>query len=264
MARKTKAEAAETRLKILDVAEILFFERGVSQTSLEQIAEAAGVTRGAIYWHFSNKVDLFRALHERVRLPQENIVERAAVEGHPDPLGLLEQVALDCLKIITTDARQQRVSTILLLRCEYVGEMAYALKRQQDADAVMRENLLRIFTMARNNNSLSGAWTPAIAAKVFESMMRGLWADWLRFGQSFDLLTIGSQCITELFRSFRAPSTPNFFGRLSASARAPKGANSAGPQSIRRSGHPANAGRHRCSGTRQSNRQKPVPSQKWS
>lgn len=204
MARKTKAEAAETRLKILDAAERMFFEHGVTQTSLEQIAEAAGVTRGAIYWHFSNKVDLFRALHERVRLPQEDIVEQAAVDGHPDPLGLIEQVALDCLKIITTDMQRQRVSTILLLRCEYVGEMADALKRQQDADAVMRKNLLRIFTMARENNSLASAWTPAIAAKAFESMMQGLWADWLRFGRGFDLLTIGSQCITELFQALRA------------------------------------------------------------
>jgi len=203
MARKTKAEAAETRLKILDAAELLFFERGVAQTSLEQVAEAAGVTRGAIYWHFSNKVDLFRALHERVRLPQEQIVERAAVEGHPDPLGLIEQVALDCLKIVTSDLRQQRVFTILLLRCEYVGEMAEALKRQQDADEVMRNNLLRIFTMARENNSLSSAWTPVIAARAFESMMRGLWADWLRFGRGFDLLTIGSQCIRAMFQAFR-------------------------------------------------------------
>lgn len=204
MARRTKAEAAETRLKILDAAELMFFEHGVAQTSLEQIAEAAGVTRGAIYWHFSNKVDLFRALHERVRLPQEDIVEQAAVEGHPDPLGLIEQVALDCLKIIATDVQRQRVSTILLLRCEYVGEMADALKRQQDADVVMRKNLLRIFTMARENNSLASAWTPAIAAKAFESMMQGLWADWLRFGQGFDLVTIGSQCVTELFQALRA------------------------------------------------------------
>ncbi len=208
MARKTKAEAEETRLKILDAAEGLFFESGVSRTSLEQIAEAAGVTRGAIYWHFADKAALFRALHERVRLPQENIVERAAVEGHPDPLGLIEQVAVDCLKMITTDVRQQRVSTILLLRCEYVGEMADVLKRQQDADAMMRKNLLQIFTMARDNNSLSATWTPAIAAKAFESMMRGLWADWLRFGQSFDLMTVGSQCVTELFQAFRASPSP--------------------------------------------------------
>lgn len=204
MARKTKAEAGETREKILDAAELLFFEHGVTQTSLEQIAEEAGVTRGAIYWHFSNKVDLFRALHERVRLPQEDMIEQASADGHPDPLGLIEQVSLDCLKIMASDVRRQRVYAILLFRSEYVGEMAEALKRQQDADAVMRTNLLRIFMMASENGTLSPHWTPAVAATTFASMMRGLWADWLRYGRSFDLMTVASQCITELFASFRA------------------------------------------------------------
>ena len=204
MARKTKAESEETREKILDAAEQLFFDHGVMQTSLEQVAEEAGVTRGAIYWHFSDKVALFKALHERVRLPQEDMVAGAAADGHPDPLGLLEQIALDCTKTITTDPRLMRVYAILLVRCEYVGEMAEALKRQQDADAVMRANLVRIFTMADENGSLSPNWTPEVAARVFESMIMGLWADWLRYGQGFDLMKVGSQCIAELFVSFRS------------------------------------------------------------
>lgn len=204
MARKTKAEAEETRVKILDAAELLFFERGVAKTSLEQIAEEAGVTRGAIYWHFSDKVDLFRALHERVRLPQEDIIEQAAADSHPDPLGLIQQISVDCLKIITADVRRQRVYAILLFRCEYVGEMVEALKRQQDADLVMRTSLVRLFTIASENGSLHVNWPAETAARVYASMMRGLWADWLRYGQDFDLLTVGSQCLDKLFESFRA------------------------------------------------------------
>jgi AcrR family transcriptional regulator len=203
VARRTKAEAEETREKILDAAERLFFANGVTQTSLEKIAEEAAVTRGAINWHFANKVDLFRALHERVRLPQEDLVEQAVADGHPDPLGLIEQICLDVLKILATDEQRQRVSAILLFRCEYVGEMAEALDRQNAADAAMRANLMRIFSMARDNGSLSAAWTPETAARVFESMITGLWADWLRYGKRFDLLVVGSQCIAELFVSFR-------------------------------------------------------------
>lgn len=204
MARKTKVEAEGTREKILDAAEQLFFSNGVTETSLERIAEAAGVSRGAIYWHFSDKVDLFKALHERIRLPQEDIIEQASVEGHPDPLGLVEQIALACLQIITSDARRQRVYAILLFRCDYVGEMAEALKRQQDADAAMRARLLRIFTMARDDGSLNPNWTSDVAARVFDAMMRGLWADWLRYGQDFNLLSVGAKCIEELFVSLRA------------------------------------------------------------
>ena len=61
MARRTKEEAAATRDSILDAAEKLFVEQGVSRTTLQHIATEAGVTRGAIYWHFDDKSALFNA-----------------------------------------------------------------------------------------------------------------------------------------------------------------------------------------------------------
>ena len=71
MARRTKADAQTTRNNLLDAAEQLFQSRGVSHTSLNDIATAAGTTRGAIYWHFKDKADLFNAMMERVTLPLE-------------------------------------------------------------------------------------------------------------------------------------------------------------------------------------------------
>jgi TetR/AcrR family acrAB operon transcriptional repressor len=77
MVRRTKEEAQETRNRILDTAEQVFVKKGVSNTSLAQLAEAAGVTRGAIYWHFRNKADLFDAMMSRVVLPMEEMAARA-------------------------------------------------------------------------------------------------------------------------------------------------------------------------------------------
>ena len=79
MVRRTKEEALETRNLLLDVAERVFNEKGVSRTSLADIAEAAGLTRGAIYWHFKNKSDLFDAMMERVTLPLEQLVELSLI-----------------------------------------------------------------------------------------------------------------------------------------------------------------------------------------
>ena len=67
--RRTKEEAENTRTAILTAAELLFFAKGVSHTSLEQIARHAGVTRGAVYWHFKNKAHLFHEMLNQVRLP---------------------------------------------------------------------------------------------------------------------------------------------------------------------------------------------------
>ena len=69
MVRRTKEDAQETRNRILDTAVEVFSRQGVAQTSLNAIAKEAGVTRGAIYWHFANKVSMFDAMIERLVCP---------------------------------------------------------------------------------------------------------------------------------------------------------------------------------------------------
>src|SRR5580698_9715037 len=67
MTRETSK--AMTRERLLDEARRLFRERGYAATSLEQIAEAASVTKGAIYGHFSSKEDLLISAIEAVPTP---------------------------------------------------------------------------------------------------------------------------------------------------------------------------------------------------
>ena len=79
MVRRTKQDAEITRNQLLDAAENVFNEKGVARTSLAEIASAAGVTRGAIYWHFKNKADLFHAMLERVKMPIDQMIDQPGV-----------------------------------------------------------------------------------------------------------------------------------------------------------------------------------------
>ncbi len=65
MARRTKAEAEKTKSALLASAVVLFSEQGVAKTTLDDIATAAGVTKGAFYWHFKNKTELLLAIRDR-------------------------------------------------------------------------------------------------------------------------------------------------------------------------------------------------------
>lgn len=65
MARKTKEDAEKTRQALLNAACAVFSEQGVANTTLNNIASAAGMTRGAVYWHFPNKDAVIQALWER-------------------------------------------------------------------------------------------------------------------------------------------------------------------------------------------------------
>lgn len=69
-----------TRERILDVALDLFAEQGYEPTSLREIAERLGVTKAALYYHFSSKEDIFMALHERLHGAAAASVERLRSE----------------------------------------------------------------------------------------------------------------------------------------------------------------------------------------
>src|SRR4030081_3555424 len=122
MARRTKEEALETRSRLLDAAEEVFHERGVAHASLEDIAVEAEVTRGAIYWHFKDKAELFDAMMQRVVLPVDDMLESAAGCAMNDPLPLLRRATLDVLLRTARDARTQRIFDIAYHKCEYVGD----------------------------------------------------------------------------------------------------------------------------------------------
>lgn len=79
-ARRTNAERhAETRAKLLAVAREMFAEKGFADTGTPEIVAAAGVTRGALYYHFADKRDLFRAVFE---------AEEAALAARIDDVSL--------------------------------------------------------------------------------------------------------------------------------------------------------------------------------
>ena len=99
MARRTKADAQTTRNNLLDAAEQLFLSRGVSHTSLNDIATAAGTTRGAIYWHFKDKADLFNAMMERVTLPLEQTLVVAYVEQSAHPVAEIRSAMQEALRL---------------------------------------------------------------------------------------------------------------------------------------------------------------------
>ncbi len=112
--RRTRDEALATRARILDCAEKVFVETGVAQTTLADIAAAAGVTRGAIYGHFANKMDLYSAVISRVKQPMDELFEAPNDPMAADPIGMLHRAISTCLRDVAIDERTARVFAILL------------------------------------------------------------------------------------------------------------------------------------------------------
>ncbi|ANG95219.1 MULTISPECIES: TetR family transcriptional regulator [Brucella] len=206
--RRTKAEAAETRDAILTAAEHVFLERGLTQSTLMEIAGHAGVTRGAIYFHFHDKLDIFQALINRTRFPHEEIMLQAAACDHPNPLYVLEQSILTALELFITNERQQNLFTIIHQRCEYVGEIAPLVEHLKEA----RANVLSLFTglleVAERRGELSSEWTSLSAAQILLAVLGGLLNEWLRSERGFDLVSDGGKTIKTMMKSMRREPVP--------------------------------------------------------
>jgi AcrR family transcriptional regulator len=67
-------QSAKTREALLSTCLSLFAERGFASTSIDEIARAAGLTKGAMYWHFASKDDLFQAILDRIRSVWQDVV----------------------------------------------------------------------------------------------------------------------------------------------------------------------------------------------
>ena len=178
MARKTKEDALETRDAILDAAELVFQQRGVGSTSLAEIATAAGVTRGAIYWHFDNKASLFDALVKRVYEPlQERLIElQAAADG--DPIDVLRSISLYFLDRLARDPRYSRILEIVWLKCEYVGEMAKIRDVHRECGTHFLNINIAAFEDAKARGFLRDAVDPRRAAIGLIALVDGLVINW--------------------------------------------------------------------------------------
>jgi TetR/AcrR family acrAB operon transcriptional repressor len=178
MARRTKEEALETRNRILDTAERVFLKTGVSRTSLEDIAEAAGVTRGAIYWHFKNKADLFEAMMERVSLPMEDMAARVD-DDMEDPLDFVRGCALKVLEHVSTDPQSRRVQEICHYKLEYVDEMEQMRKRHIECRTNALALVERGLRSAAKKGLLAPWVNPRLAAIGLHALVVGLIQNWV-------------------------------------------------------------------------------------
>lgn len=81
--RKTREEAARTRQMVIDAAKAEFCAKGYASTRLEDIASAVNMTRGAIYWHFRNKLVLFEQLVDHAMESLERNTEKVFTADLP-------------------------------------------------------------------------------------------------------------------------------------------------------------------------------------
>lgn len=190
MARRTKEDAEVTRNRLLDAALEVFHAKGVGGASLLDVAQAASLTRGAIYWHFKDKADLFDAMMMRATLPFEQAWSSAQISDEKPGcalqgvLGVLQMV----LRSISSDAATRRAFDIAIYKVECVGEMLAVRERRllgiERFTVQMEAELLLAAQQAKVQLPISAA----SAARGVHAVFDGVLHAWLLHGATpFDL-----------------------------------------------------------------------------
>ncbi|MBX3609902.1 MAG: TetR family transcriptional regulator [Hydrogenophaga sp.] len=231
MVRRTKTEALETRNRLLDAAERLFQAKGVSSTTLADIATAAGATRGAVYHHFHDKADLFNAMMERVTMPLEASLADVGC-GAPDtedPLQAIRDAMLHALRQTANDERTRRVFEVATHKVEYVDEM----QAVRDRHLRVRNECMAMTRVALQEAvRRQGVTLPvplATAALGLHVMVDGLIQNWLLDPQAFDLVRHGRQTMDTYLSGLGLSLSPARARRPSAAVRAKPAAGAARP-----------------------------------
>lgn len=184
--RRTKEQADQTRRAILKASEALFLEKGYENVSLDEIAVASGVTRGAVHWHFRNKQGLLFAIREEMRLPMQELAERLAADTALVPLRALSEVVSSTFRRLQADPRQRQMLKVLL-NLDSAGDS----DDPNDGNLFqqrLRASLQTVFEAVARKGRMPAPWTPTSAAIAFHAVISGLINEWARGKTDFELV----------------------------------------------------------------------------
>ncbi|HEX7046812.1 MAG TPA: TetR family transcriptional regulator [Gammaproteobacteria bacterium] len=207
MAKRRKEEAQETRERILDAAITVFHEHGVARPSLTEVAERAGVTRGAVYGHFRNKADVVTALTARISLPADSLCEADAESCRNDPLGELRTRWLNLFHEVARNRQWQLIFEIIFHRVELVTESGEIRDRVIEGHGTAIQRITKLLEQSVAVGQLPAGLDVRMAAPLLHGALIGVLQDWLLQPDAYDLATIGERNIDALLDMLRLSPT---------------------------------------------------------
>lgn len=186
MPRRTKEDALKTRQLLIESAIQQFALRGVTSTTLADIADAAGVTRGAVYWHFASKAELFNEIWQQ-QLPLRDLLQHEFPQKESkDPLSTLREKFIIGLQYIANNPRQCALMQILYQKCEFSSDMM--------PEAEIRKKIGfsypiigGVLQLCIRNGLLPAETNVEVSLIVLHSAFTGIIKNWLVEPGQFDL-----------------------------------------------------------------------------
>ena len=186
MARKTKADALKTRQNLIETAIVQFAARGVGNTTLNDIADAANVTRGALYWHFENKTQLFNELWLQQPPLRDLIQDKLIGRWGDNPLQRLREKFVVGLQYIAENPRQQALMQILYHKCEFHNDMI-SEQAIRDKIGISHQSIRDSLQKCVDDNLIATTLDLDVIIIILHGSFSGIIKNWLMNPVSYDL-----------------------------------------------------------------------------
>ncbi|WP_437678948.1 TetR family transcriptional regulator [Sorangium sp. So ce131] len=177
--RRTKEEAAATREQILDAALLVFGRKGYSAATLQDVAAEAGLTRGAVYWHFKGKVELYTALLAERFARANREVFAEALSPRYSPLEAIERLLARSLEVLEEDEGYRAVLSLTLFKTELTPELEAGFQQKIAAVRGLVDVVVDLVRKGIKAGQIDRAVDPRAAALAAVSLVNGATALYL-------------------------------------------------------------------------------------
>lgn len=197
--RRTKEKAEATRSSLLDAALVVFSRQGYTATRLEDIAQEAGVTRGAVYHHFGGKAELYNALVQE-RFGRANQVWEEALNQGGTPLQQLRRVLVRSLQYLEEDPDYRALQELVAFKTAIVPELEEGLRRKQEGTRTFIDYLAHLIEQGIDLGEIRPGVNPRDAALAVIGLLNGVSLVWLLDQQLFSLRARAASIVDTFLR----------------------------------------------------------------
>lgn len=193
--KKTKIESLKTRHYLMSAALEVFYRQGITRSTLQEIAEEAGVTRGALYWHFKNKEDLFTAMFETFFADALTRFNDRAINEADDAWQYLRDNLREIMQNLQHDDLHRKFCCVINSKCERTEHNQTIVKLAERYHQLLFSQIIAIIKICHQQKKLPENLNIDLATLYLKSNLSGLIRMWSESNCTFNLLEVSDNII---------------------------------------------------------------------
>lgn len=185
----------------------VFSRQGYAASTLEDIAKEAGVTRGAIYWHFQGKAELYQTLLAEGSQKPFQLLDEISSAGY-SPAEALRRLIVRSLEYIEEDEVFQATVELTLFKSEpgIVDTQGEGLAQKYQGATAFAQQLEQILRAGMVSGEFSADLDTQVTALAFNALINGVLLVWLQSSKTFSLKHIAGSLADTYLKGITARS----------------------------------------------------------